>query len=144
MKNVKKSLVFWEKNHDCVLLWVKFCIQNLVLRVSSRKNSKIFPCRAFYSCVFNKIFIEVPQFHKISPSFITHLEKVFRPSHCENFTRAFFLLPNKHQHTRKNYILRTAPEDVLTSSGRHYFVPYVTSREASAAVCPWDVLRTSF
>ena len=49
-----------EKNHDCVHLWVKFCIQNVVLGVSRRKDSEIFPCRAFYSCVFNEMFIEVP------------------------------------------------------------------------------------
>ena len=128
-----------KKNRD----WVKFCIQSIVLGVPRRKISKIFPCGAFYSCVFNEMFIEVPQFHKTSLSFITHLEKVFR-HHCENLTRAFFLLPNMHQPTRKNYVLRTSPEDVLTSSERPHLVSYVTPREASAVVCPSDVLRTSF
>ena len=60
VKNVKKRPWCWGKNGDCVVLWVKFCIQNIVLGVSKRKNSKIFPCGAFYSCVFNEMFIEVP------------------------------------------------------------------------------------
>ena len=140
----KKGLGFGYKNRDYVLLWVKFCIRNIVLGVSRRKNPKIFPCGAFYSCVFKEVFIEVPQFHETSPSFTTHLEKVIRPHHCENFTRAYFLLTNKHQSTWKNYVLRTSPEDVLTSSGRPHLVSYVTPREAFAAVCPWDVLRTLF
>ena len=42
VKNVKKCLGFWGKNRDCVHLWVKFCIQNIVLGVSRRKNSKTF------------------------------------------------------------------------------------------------------
>ena len=131
VKNVKKGFRFWVKNRDCVHLWVKFCIQNIVLGVSRRKNSNKFPCGAFYSCVFNDIFNEV---HETSPSFITHLEKVFRHRHCENFTMAFFLLPNKHQPIRKNYVLRMSLEDVVTSLGRPHLVPYVTPREASAAI----------
>ena len=35
------------------------------LRVSWRKNSKMFPCVASFSCVFDEMFIEVPYFHKI-------------------------------------------------------------------------------
>ena len=30
------------------------------LRISSRKNSRIFPCGAFFSGVFDKMFIKVP------------------------------------------------------------------------------------
>ena len=56
----KKGLGFGYKNRDYVLLWVKFCIRNIVLGVSRRKNPKIFPCGAFYSCVFKEVFIEVP------------------------------------------------------------------------------------
>ena len=37
---------------DCVYHWVKCFIQNVVLRVSSRKNFKMFPYEAFFSCVF--------------------------------------------------------------------------------------------
>ena len=43
-------------------LWVKFSIQNAVLRLSSREKSKILPCRVYFSSVF------VPYFHKISPA----------------------------------------------------------------------------
>ena len=37
-----------KKDPDCVHLWVKFSIQNVVLRVSGRKNSKIFPGGTFF------------------------------------------------------------------------------------------------
>ena len=43
-------------------LWVKFSIQNAVLRLSSREKSKTLPCRVYFSSVF------VPYFHKISPA----------------------------------------------------------------------------
>ena len=43
----KKCLDFGKKDIDCVNHWVKFSIQNLVLRVSWRKNFKIFLCGAF-------------------------------------------------------------------------------------------------
>ena len=42
------ALILEKKSHDCVHLWVKFSIENIVLRVSRRKNSKIFPCGAFF------------------------------------------------------------------------------------------------
>ena len=41
----------------CVHFWVKFSIQNVVLRVSSRKISEMFPCRASFSCAFDEMFI---------------------------------------------------------------------------------------
>ena len=41
----------------CVHFWVKFSIQNVVLRVSSRKVSEMFPCRASFSCAFDEMFI---------------------------------------------------------------------------------------
>ena len=41
-----------------------------VLRLSRGKSSKIFPCGAFFSCVFDERFMvsKVPQFHKNSPA----------------------------------------------------------------------------
>ena len=45
---------------DCVHLWVKFSIQDAVLRLSRREKSKILPCGVCFSCVFDKMFIEVP------------------------------------------------------------------------------------
>ena len=41
----------------CVHFWVKFSIQNVVLRVSSRKISEMFPCTASFSCAFDEMFI---------------------------------------------------------------------------------------
>ena len=59
------------KIEKSVLIWVKCSIQNIVLGVSWRKNSKMFPFRTSFSGVFNKIFIEVPYFHKpLSPVFL--------------------------------------------------------------------------
>ena len=50
---------FGKKSHDCVHLLVKFSIENIVLRVSRRKNSKIFPCGAF-SVLLMKCLSESP------------------------------------------------------------------------------------
>ena len=59
-ENRKKCPDFGEKGPDCVHLWVKLSIQNVILRVCGRKNSKIFSCRDSFSWVFDKIFTEVP------------------------------------------------------------------------------------
>ena len=140
----KKRPWFWE-NISCLcpslghILHSKYSFRSIL-----KKKLRNIPCEAFYSRVFNEMFIKVPWFHQTSSSFITHLERVFQPPHCENFIRAFFLLPNKHQPTRKNYVIRASPEDVLMSSGRPHLVTYVTPRKISAAVCPWDVLKMSF
>ena len=40
------------KIENCVHLWVRFSIQNVILGVSSRKNSKMFPCVAFFFLCF--------------------------------------------------------------------------------------------
>ena len=48
------SPALFENRRNCphfVHLWVKFSIQNIVLRISKRKNSKMFPCRA--SCALS-------------------------------------------------------------------------------------------
>ena len=64
----KKCPDFGKEGPDCTHLWVRFSIQNVVLRVSRRKHSKIFSCRASFSCVFDEMFIEVPYFHKVPSS----------------------------------------------------------------------------
>ena len=51
---LKKVPWFWKKCLDCVHPLVKFAIQIVALRVSKRKNSKIFPCRAFFLDFFIK------------------------------------------------------------------------------------------
>ena len=50
---IKRSVLILGKGPDCVHLWV-----NVVLRVSRKKNSKLFPCGATF--VFDEMFIEVP------------------------------------------------------------------------------------
>ena len=50
---------FGKKDPDCLLLWVNYSIQNVVLKVSSRKMSKMFPCGASFSFAFGQMFIEV-------------------------------------------------------------------------------------
>ena len=52
---ISKMLWFWEKGPDCVHLWIKFSIQNVVLRVSRRKNSNMLPCRTFFSCFWQMV-----------------------------------------------------------------------------------------
>ena len=52
---------------DCDRLWVQFFIKNVVSRVSRRKNPKMFPCGPSFSCVFDKMLIEVPQLHNPPP-----------------------------------------------------------------------------
>ena len=48
-KNHKKCPNFGKKGPDSDHLWVKFSVQNAVLRVSRRKTSKISPSGAFFS-----------------------------------------------------------------------------------------------
>ena len=48
----KKVSWFWKKDPNCVHLWAEFSIQNVVLRSSRRKSSKMFPCSALFTCVF--------------------------------------------------------------------------------------------
>ena len=49
LKDHKKCLDFGKIDPDSVHLLVKFSIQNVILRVSRRKNSKFSPCGAFFS-----------------------------------------------------------------------------------------------
>ena len=71
--NRKNCHDFGKNGPDCTHLCVKFSIQNVVLRVSRTKNTKIFPC--FFSYVFDEMFIKVPKFHENSPdlkNFLLH------------------------------------------------------------------------
>ena len=63
-ENRKKCPDFGKKDPDYVHPWVKLSIQAVPLRVSSRKNFKMFACWGFFSCVFDEMFIEGPEFHK--------------------------------------------------------------------------------
>ena len=55
----KKCPDFRKKIPDCVHPLVKFTIQNVVLRVSQRKNFKIFPAGPFFG-IFDEMFNGVP------------------------------------------------------------------------------------
>ena len=48
LKNRKKCPYFGKNGPNCVHPCVKSSIQNVVLRVSRRKSSEIFPCGAFF------------------------------------------------------------------------------------------------
>ena len=60
LKIKKNCPDFRKKDPDCVHPYVKFAIYNVVLRVSSRRDFKIFPCGNFFSGIFDEIFIGVP------------------------------------------------------------------------------------
>ena len=47
-----------KKDRDWLHLWLKFSIQNVVLILSWKKNPECFSAGLF-SCVFDKMFIEV-------------------------------------------------------------------------------------
>ena len=52
-ENWKKCSNFGrEKSPDCVHFWIKFSIQNVVLRTSWRMIYKMFLCRVIFSCFF--------------------------------------------------------------------------------------------
>ena len=59
-ENQKKCLVFGKKGPDCLHPWLKFSIQNVVLRLSRRKNSKMFPREAFFLLFLTKCLSKFP------------------------------------------------------------------------------------
>ena len=54
----------YSSTFKCIHLWVEISIQNIALRVPRRKNSKMFPCRTLFYCVFDEMFINLPKFYK--------------------------------------------------------------------------------
>ena len=58
-ENWEKCPDFGKKTLIVSIFWVKYSIQIKVLRVSRKKNSKIFICGAF-PCVSNEVFTKVP------------------------------------------------------------------------------------
>ena len=59
-ENKKKCPDFRKESPDCVHPYIKFTIQNAVLRVSKRKNFEKFPGEAFFTGSFDELFIGVP------------------------------------------------------------------------------------
>ena len=64
LKIKKSALILEKKCPDCVHPQVKFAIQNVVLRVSKRKNYKIFPCGDFFLDFLIKCLSKCPNFAK--------------------------------------------------------------------------------
>ena len=60
LKIEKKSPDFGKEDTNCVHSCIESSIQNVVLRVSTVKSFKIFPCGAFFSWAFDEKFIKVP------------------------------------------------------------------------------------
>ena len=65
LKIKKNCPDFRKKDPDCVHPFVKFAIYNVILRVSSRRDFKLFPCGNFFSGIFDEIFIGVPLSRKV-------------------------------------------------------------------------------
>ena len=65
LKIEKNILILAKKCPDFVYFWVKFFIQNVLLRVFRRKKSKLFPYGDFF-IVFLIIFVKVPYFYESS------------------------------------------------------------------------------
>ena len=59
-ENRKKPPGFRKKGTDCIHLWVKFSIQNVVLRVSTRKKLQNVSLWGLFFGVFDEILIQVP------------------------------------------------------------------------------------
>ena len=69
--------LFWKSEKNCpdilknaltVSIFELNFLSKCSFKVSRRKNSQNFPCGAFFSAVFNKMFIKVPKSHEASPA----------------------------------------------------------------------------
>ena len=54
---IESVLIFERKAQIVSIFGLNFSVYNIVLRVSRRKTSKMLPCRASFSGVFDRIFI---------------------------------------------------------------------------------------
>ena len=61
---IRKVSWIYKNGPGCVHFWVKFSVQNVVLRVSTRKNTKIFLCRVFFPDFLTKWLSKCPNFMK--------------------------------------------------------------------------------
>ena len=59
-QNWKKYPDFGKKDPNCVHLWVESIIQNVVLRLSSRKGFKLVSCRAFFLALLTRSLSKCP------------------------------------------------------------------------------------
>ena len=81
----------YSSTFKCVHLWVEISSQNIVLRVPRRKNSKTFPRRTLFYCVFDEIFINVPKFHKSPTSPLPWKFSVWAPKFIHYFRKTLHL-----------------------------------------------------
>ena len=88
LENQKRYPDFGKKGLDCVHLWVKFFIQNVVFSVSRRKNTKMFPCGVPFSCAWRSVYRN-PLVPHISPP-LSYPENVC----LSNCTQALYFLQN--------------------------------------------------
>ena len=59
-KSKKSALILEKKGPYCVHPWVEYAIQNIVLRVSRRKSSKMFPWGVFFLVYLTKSLLTCP------------------------------------------------------------------------------------
>ena len=60
LKIEKSALILEQKCPNCVHPWVESSFQNVILRVSRRKGSKMFSCRAFFLVYLTKSLSKCP------------------------------------------------------------------------------------
>ena len=87
LENRKNYHDFGKKGPDFIRLWVMFPIQNIFLRVSRRKNSKILHCRPFFLVFLTKCLSKCPS----STTFLPPALKSFWLRTC---THTIFFLKN--------------------------------------------------
>ena len=61
---MRKVPWFWEKCPDSSHLWIKYFIQNLILKVSRREKSKISPAGPFFLVRLTKFLSKCPNYTK--------------------------------------------------------------------------------
>ena len=80
-KNRKTCPDFWNEGHDCSHIWVKFFIQNVVLRLSKREKPKMFPCGASFLVFLMKFVSKCPRSTNLPPPpekfLVAHLHSGF-------------------------------------------------------------------
>ena len=85
-ENRMKCPDFGQKGPNCVHPLVESPVQNVVLKVSRRKSSRNFPCRAFLLVYLTKSFLKRP--NSIKPPMYLKISG-YKPA-CVNRLHAFF------------------------------------------------------
>ena len=130
-ENQKRCFDFWKNGPECVHLWVKFSIQNVALRVSRRKNSKMFPCGVFFLVLLMKCLFKCPSSLNLSPPPPLPPYCQEKNSACAPAFRHYFFCKMLHvkwvfvpiitQYSDSDLMLYTASGIILTYSGLCFF-----------------------